>query len=89
MITSTQTSLPTIITLHDAITDSPIYRASTKRFDLQIDSFIEWFEDLSIQTKSYAEKLKSIVLKYNYFFVSYSITIIIIIIIYSYFYSFF
>ncbi|KAI9302210.1 hypothetical protein BJ944DRAFT_242579 [Cunninghamella echinulata] len=60
MITSTQTSLPTIITLHDAITDSPIYRASTKRFDLQIDSFIEWFEDLSIQTKSYAEKLKKL-----------------------------
>ncbi|KAI8332417.1 hypothetical protein BC941DRAFT_436607 [Chlamydoabsidia padenii] len=54
---STQTN---IITLHDAITDSPIYRAFTLHFDNQIDLFSQWIVDLAHQTKSYAEKLKEL-----------------------------
>ncbi|ORZ07683.1 hypothetical protein BCR42DRAFT_426010 [Absidia repens] len=49
-----------IITLHDAITDSPVYRASTLHFDKQLDVFSQWINDLARQTKAYAEKLKQL-----------------------------
>ncbi|KAI8081630.1 uncharacterized protein BX664DRAFT_197658 [Halteromyces radiatus] len=50
----------TIITLYDAITDSPVYRASTLQFDKQLELFTVWVKNLAKETKSYAEKLKEL-----------------------------
>ncbi|CAO3595848.1 unnamed protein product [Absidia cylindrospora] len=49
-----------IITLHNAITNSPVYRASTLHFDKQLDVFSKWINNLARQTKAYAEKLKQL-----------------------------
>ncbi|KAI8337075.1 hypothetical protein BC941DRAFT_426643 [Chlamydoabsidia padenii] len=59
-MTQTQSIQSNIITIHDAITDSPVYRASTLHFDKQLELFTQWIMDLSKQTKVYAEKLKQL-----------------------------
>ncbi|KAI9260525.1 hypothetical protein BDA99DRAFT_560606 [Phascolomyces articulosus] len=48
---------PTLITVHDAITDSPIYRANVVHWDEQLDLFDKWLATLSNQCKQYLEKL--------------------------------
>ncbi|CAO3587414.1 unnamed protein product [Absidia cylindrospora] len=60
MMTMTQCIQSKIITLHDAINDSPIYHAAALHFDKQLDVFSHWINDLAQQTKSYAEKLKQL-----------------------------
>lgn len=53
------TCQPTILTLHDAITDSPVYRANALHFDEQIDLLEKWLEQLSKHLKLYTDKLNS------------------------------
>lgn len=49
----------TLLTLHDAITDSPVYRSSSLHFDEQLDLLEKWLDSLSKYMKQYAEKLNS------------------------------
>lgn len=49
----------TLLTLHDAVTDSPVYRSSTLHFDEQLDLLEKWLESLSKYMKQYADKLNS------------------------------
>lgn len=48
-----------IITLYDAVTDSPVYRSSVVRYDEQLELLEQWLDSLSRQLKLYTEKLNS------------------------------
>lgn len=54
-----QQQQPTLLTLHDAITDSPVYRANVLHFDEQIDLLEKWLDQMSKHLKQYTEKLNS------------------------------
>ncbi|KAI9321723.1 hypothetical protein BX666DRAFT_2023819 [Dichotomocladium elegans] len=56
---------PTILTLHDAVTDSPVYRANALHFDDQIDLLEKWLDQLSKHLKLYNEKLHKFNLETN------------------------
>lgn len=49
----------TLLTLHDAITDSPVYRSTTLHFDDQLDLLEKWLESLSKYMKLYVNQLNS------------------------------
>ncbi|KAI7873220.1 uncharacterized protein EV154DRAFT_528530 [Mucor mucedo] len=55
----------TLLTLHDAITDSPVYRSSTLHFDEQLDLLEKWLESLSKYMKQYVDKLNKFNLETN------------------------
>lgn len=55
----TDSSQSMLLTLHDAITDSPVYRSSTLHFDEQLDLLEKWLELLSKYMKQYVDKLNS------------------------------
>ncbi|KAI7900458.1 uncharacterized protein BX663DRAFT_517696 [Cokeromyces recurvatus] len=55
----------TLLTLYDAITDSPIYRSTSLHFDDQLDLLEKWLESLSKYIKSYVEKLNKFNLETN------------------------
>ncbi|KAI8143142.1 hypothetical protein BJV82DRAFT_611536 [Fennellomyces sp. T-0311] len=61
----TSHSQPTLITLHDAVTDSPVYRASVLHFDDQLDLLEKWLEQLSRHLKLYTDKLTKFNLETN------------------------
>lgn len=48
-----------IITLNDAITDSPVFRSSIYHQDIQLEQLEQWLNSLSRQLKLYTEKLDS------------------------------
>ncbi|KAI9494450.1 hypothetical protein BDB00DRAFT_818072 [Zychaea mexicana] len=48
---------PTLLTLHDAVTDSPVYRANVLHFDEQLDLLEKWLDQLSRHLKQYTDKL--------------------------------
>lgn len=50
---------PTLITLHDAVTDSPVYRANALHFDEQVELLEKWLDSLSKHLRQYTEKLNS------------------------------
>ncbi|KAI7855698.1 hypothetical protein BDC45DRAFT_544871 [Circinella umbellata] len=56
---------PTLITLHDAITDSPVYRSNVLHFDEQLDLLDKWLEQLSRHLKLYTDKLTKFNLETN------------------------
>ena len=55
----TDTSQSTLLTLHDAITDSPVYRSSALHFDEQLDLLEKWLDLLSKYMKQYVDKMNS------------------------------
>ncbi|KAI8646412.1 hypothetical protein BD408DRAFT_380453 [Parasitella parasitica] len=55
----------TLLTLHDAITDSPVYRSSTLHFDDQLDLLEKWLESLSKYMKLYVNQLNKFNLETN------------------------
>lgn len=48
-----------ILTLHDAIADSPTYRSTAIHFDDQVDLLEKWLELLTKYMKQYVDKLNS------------------------------
>lgn len=48
-----------IITLYDAITDSPVFRSSVTHYDEQLEHLEQWLDTLSRHLKLYTEKLNS------------------------------
>lgn len=52
-------ALQPIVTLSDAITDSPVFRSSVYRYDEQLENLEQWLDTLSRQFKTYTEKLNS------------------------------
>ncbi|GAN01488.1 transcription factor [Mucor ambiguus] len=50
-------SFQPIITLYDAVTDSPVFRSSVYRYDQQLEHLEHWLDSLSRHLKLYAEKL--------------------------------
>ncbi|KAI9487540.1 MAG: hypothetical protein EXX96DRAFT_535688 [Benjaminiella poitrasii] len=58
-------SQSTLLTLYDAITDSPIYRSTSLHFDDQLDLLEKWLESLTKYMKSYVEKLNKFNLETN------------------------
>jgi hypothetical protein len=50
---------PSLITLNDAITDSPVYRANVHHFDEQLDLLEKWLDALSKHLKLYCERMNS------------------------------
>lgn len=64
----TDSSQSMLLTLHDAITDSPVYRSSTLHFDEQLDLLEKWLELLSKYMKQYVDKLNSKLLLVLLFF---------------------
>lgn len=59
-------ALQPIVTLFDAITDSPVFRSSVYRCDEQLEGLEHWLDSFSRQLKAYTEKLNS--RRYNIFF---------------------
>ncbi|KAI9321203.1 hypothetical protein BX666DRAFT_2023358 [Dichotomocladium elegans] len=57
MATNQSSPFPTLITVHDAVTDSPIFRANVVHWDEQLDLFEKWLLALSTHIKHYTEKL--------------------------------
>ncbi|KAG2205633.1 hypothetical protein INT46_003460 [Mucor plumbeus] len=55
----------TLLTLHDAITDSPVYRSTTLHFDDQLDLLEKWLESLSKYMKLYVNQLNKFNLETN------------------------
>lgn len=51
--------LQPLITLSDAITDSPVFRSSIYHQDIQLEHLEQWLNSLSRQLKLYTEKLAS------------------------------
>lgn len=49
----------TLLSLYDAVTDSPVYRSSTLHFDEQLDLLEKWLELLTKYMKQYVDKLNS------------------------------
>lgn len=58
-------ALQPIVTLFDAITDSPVYRSSVYRYDEQLEGLEHWLDSFARQLKVYTEKLNS---KYQLFY---------------------
>ncbi|KAI8332635.1 hypothetical protein BC941DRAFT_474061 [Chlamydoabsidia padenii] len=56
---------PSLITLNDAITDSPVYRANIHHFDEQLDLLEKWLDALSKHLKLYCERLNKFNLETN------------------------
>ncbi|KAL0086491.1 hypothetical protein J3Q64DRAFT_1639316 [Phycomyces blakesleeanus] len=56
---SQHTNQPTLLTLHDAITDSPVYRTNVHHYDEQLDHLEKWLDSLSRHLKLYTEKINS------------------------------
>jgi hypothetical protein len=54
-----QPSFQPIITLYDAITDSPVFRSGVYRYDQQLEHLEHWLDSLSRHLKLYTEKLNS------------------------------
>lgn len=52
-------ALQPIVTLFDAITDSPVYRSSVYRYDEQLEGLEHWLDSFARQLKVYTEKLNS------------------------------
>lgn len=52
-------SLQPIITLYDAVTDSPVFRSGVYRYDQQLEHLEHWLDSLSRQLKLFTEKLNS------------------------------
>ncbi|KAI9268822.1 hypothetical protein BDA99DRAFT_546152 [Phascolomyces articulosus] len=61
----TSHSQPTLVTLHDAVTDSPVYRANVLHFDEQLDLLDKWLDQLSKHLKLYTDKLTKFNLETN------------------------
>lgn len=57
----------TLLSLYDAVTDSPVYRSSTLHFDEQLDLLEKWLELLAKYMKQYVDKLNS---KFYFFYFS-------------------
>ncbi|CAO3658004.1 unnamed protein product [Rhizopus stolonifer] len=55
----------TLLTLQDAINDSPVYRSSSLHFDEQLDLLEKWLDSLSKHMKQYTEKLNKFNLETN------------------------
>ncbi|KAI9279632.1 hypothetical protein BY458DRAFT_553750 [Sporodiniella umbellata] len=55
----------TLLTLQDAINDSPVYRSSSLHFDEQLDLLEKWLDALSKQMKQYTEKMNKFNLETN------------------------
>lgn len=49
----------TLVTVHDAITDSPIYRTGVVHWDEQFDLLDKWLSNLMSQYQQYVEKMNS------------------------------
>ncbi|ORX42363.1 hypothetical protein DM01DRAFT_1341076 [Hesseltinella vesiculosa] len=49
-----------LISLYDALCDTPIYRTSSVHFDSQLSNFENWLQDLSVQWTSYALLLSNV-----------------------------
>ncbi|KAG2234954.1 hypothetical protein INT48_005108 [Thamnidium elegans] len=49
-----------IITLFDAVTDSPVYRSSVYRYDEQLELLEQWLDSLSRHLKLYTERLNKL-----------------------------
>ncbi|OBZ89021.1 putative PH domain-containing protein C19A8.02 [Choanephora cucurbitarum] len=58
-------SQSSLLTLHDAITDSPVYRSSSLHFDEQLDLLEKWLDTLSKNMKLYVDKLNKFNLETN------------------------
>ncbi|KAI8060354.1 hypothetical protein BC940DRAFT_337637 [Gongronella butleri] len=56
---------PSLITLNDAITDSPVYRANVQHYDDQLELLDRWLDALAKQLKLYCEKLNKFNLETN------------------------
>ncbi|SAL98337.1 hypothetical protein [Absidia glauca] len=56
---------PSLITLNDAITDSPVYRANVHHFDEQLDLLEKWLDALSKHLKLYCERMNKFNLETN------------------------
>lgn len=50
-----------IVTLYDAVTDSPVFRSSVQHYDQQLEHLENWLDSLARQLKLYTEKLNSTV----------------------------
>ncbi|KAK4520326.1 uncharacterized protein ATC70_008459 [Mucor velutinosus] len=50
-------SFQPIITLYDAVTDSPVFRSSVYRYDQQLEHLEHWLDSLSRHLRLYTEKL--------------------------------
>ncbi|KAL0085799.1 hypothetical protein F4703DRAFT_1560711 [Phycomyces blakesleeanus] len=57
---SQHTNQPTLLTLHDAITDSPVYRTNVHHYDEQLDHLEKWLDSLSRHLKLYTEKINKL-----------------------------
>ncbi|KAI8346774.1 hypothetical protein BD560DRAFT_439570 [Blakeslea trispora] len=55
-----EASFQPIITLYDAITDSPVFRSSLHHHDRQLDQLEQWLDSFSRHLKSYTEKLNKL-----------------------------
>ncbi|KAI8374046.1 hypothetical protein EDC96DRAFT_11264 [Choanephora cucurbitarum] len=55
-----EASYQPIITLYDAITDSPVFRSSIHHYDRQLDQLEQWLDSFSRHLKSYTEKLNKL-----------------------------
>ncbi|GAA5803830.1 hypothetical protein EDC94DRAFT_536683 [Helicostylum pulchrum] len=55
----------TLLSLYDAVTDSPVYRSSTLHFDEQLDLLEKWLELLTKYMKQYVDKLNKFNLETN------------------------
>ncbi|KAF7724746.1 SNF1-interacting protein [Apophysomyces ossiformis] len=51
---------PTFITIHDAVTDSPVYRANTKHFDEQLIHLEKWLNSFLRHLKRYNDLLEQL-----------------------------
>lgn len=52
-------SFQPIMTLYDAVTDSPVFRSNVYRYDYQLDHLEQWLDSFSRHLKLYTEKLNS------------------------------
>lgn len=54
-----ETKFQPIVTLYDAVTDSPVFRSSVHHYDQQLEQLEHWLDSLARQLKLYTEKLNS------------------------------
>ena len=52
-------SFQPIITLYDAVTDSPVFRSSVYHYDQQLEHLEHWLDTFSRHLKLYTDKLSS------------------------------
>lgn len=48
---------PTLISIHDAVTDSPVYRANVDHVDEQLTHVEKWLDSILRHAKRYVELL--------------------------------